>query len=81
MPQEKVWYKRNKESEPKRAKFILQKGQNAAVLGKKGKPILADADQFRTRFKPEDIDIPEEDQEETEEEEYETEQNMEEKRE
>ena len=34
--EEKVWYKRNKEAEPERAKFILQKGQNTAVLEKKG---------------------------------------------
>ena len=36
-PEEKVWYKRNKETEPKRVKFILQKGQNTAVLQKKKK--------------------------------------------
>ena len=34
--EEKVWYKRNKKAEPERAKFILQKGQNMAVLEKKG---------------------------------------------
>ena len=33
--EEKVWYKRNKEAEAGRANFILQKGQNAAVLEKK----------------------------------------------
>ena len=33
--EEKVWYKRNKEAEPERAKFILQKGQNRAVLEKR----------------------------------------------
>ena len=33
--EEKVWCKRNKEAEPDRAKFILQKGHNTAVLGKK----------------------------------------------
>ena len=32
---EKVWYKRNKEAELERAKFILQKWQNTAVLKKK----------------------------------------------
>ena len=32
---EKVLYKRNKEAEPERVKFILQKGQNTAVLEKK----------------------------------------------
>ena len=35
--EEKVWCKRNKEAEPERAKLILQKGQNTAVLEKKKK--------------------------------------------
>ena len=30
--EKKVWYKRNKDAEPERAKFILQKRQNKAVL-------------------------------------------------
>ena len=30
----KVWYKINKEAEPGRAKFILQKGKNTTVLEK-----------------------------------------------
>ena len=51
--EEKVWYKRNKEAEPERVKFILQKGQ------KKGKLILAHADQFRAKFEPEDVEMPE----------------------
>ena len=34
--EEKVRYKRNKEVEPERAKLILQKGHNTAVLEKKG---------------------------------------------
>ena len=33
--EEKVWYKRNKEAEQERVKFILQKGQNTAVQEKK----------------------------------------------
>ena len=33
--EEKVWYKRNKEAEPERAKFILEKEQNTAILEKK----------------------------------------------
>ena len=33
--EEKVWYERNKEAGLERAKFILQKGQNTAVLEKK----------------------------------------------
>ena len=32
---EKVWYKRNNEVEPEKAKFILQKGQNTTVQEKK----------------------------------------------
>ena len=75
--EEKVWYKRNKEAEPESAKFILQKGQNTAVLEKKGQPTLAHADQFRARFEPEDFEKPKEEHKETEEEENETEQNME----
>ena len=53
--EEKVWYKRNKEAEPERAKFILQKGQNTAIQVKKGQPILVHTDQFRARFEPEDV--------------------------
>ena len=49
-----------------------------AVLKKKRQPILAHTDQFRARFEPEDVEIPEEEHEETEEEENETKQNMEE---
>ena len=78
--EEKVWYKRNKEAEPERAKFILQKGQNTTVLeikrGGERQQILAHADQFRARFEAEDVEIPEEEHEETEEEIKETEQNM-----
>ena len=40
-------------------KFILQKGQNTAVLEKNGQPILAHADKFRARFEPEDVEMPE----------------------
>ena len=70
--EEKVWYRRNKEAEPERGKFILQKGQNTAVLEKKRQPILAHAGQFRVRFETEDVEMPEEKHEETEEEENET---------
>ena len=49
-----------------------------AVLEKKRQSILAHADQFGTRFEPEDVEMLEEEYEETEEEENETEQNMEE---
>ena len=72
--EEKVRYKWNKEAEPEKEKFILQKGQNTAVLEKKKKkkkkrlPILALADQFKARFEPEDVEMPKEEHEETEEE-------------
>ena len=59
--EDKFWYKRNKEAEPGRAKFILQKGQKTIVL-EKGQPI----------FEPEYVEIPEEEHGETEEEENET---------
>ena len=32
--EEKVWYKRNREAEPERVKFILRKGHKTAVLEK-----------------------------------------------
>ena len=35
--EKKFCYKRSKEAEPERAKFILQKGQNTAVLEEKKK--------------------------------------------
>ena len=45
---EKVWYKKNKESNPERAEFIMQKGHNTAIINKeKGNSILAHADQIR----------------------------------
>ena len=31
---EKVWYKKNKESNPERAEFIMQKGYNTAIINK-----------------------------------------------
>ena len=34
--EEKAWYERNNKTEPEKAKFILQKGWNIAVLEKKG---------------------------------------------
>ena len=76
--EKKVWYKRNKEAEPERPKFILLKGQNTAVLEKKGQSILTHADQFRARFESEDVEMSKEEYKETKEEENETEQNMEE---
>ena len=45
---EKVWYKKNKESNPERAEFIMQKGHNTAMINrKKGNSILTYADQIR----------------------------------
>ena len=75
--EEKVLYKRNKEAEPERTKFILQKEQNTTVLEKIAANIVH-ADQFVARFEPEDVEMPEKEHDETEEDENETEQNMEE---
>ena len=45
---EKVLYKKNKESNPERAEFIIQKGHNTAIINReKGNSILAHADQIR----------------------------------
>ena len=45
---EKVWYKKNKGSNPKRAEFIMQKGHNIAIINtEKRNSILAHADQIR----------------------------------
>ena len=45
---EKVWYKKNKESNPERIEFIMQKGHNTAIINReKGNSILAHADQIR----------------------------------
>ena len=43
-----MWYKKNKESDLERAEFIMQKGNNTAIINKeKGINILAHADQIR----------------------------------
>ena len=45
---EKMWYKKNKESNPEKAEFIMQKGYNAAIINKeKGSNELDHADQIR----------------------------------
>ena len=45
---EKMWYKKNKESNPERAEFIMQKGHHTAIINReKGNSILAHADQIR----------------------------------
>ena len=46
---EKVWYKKNnKESNPERVEFIMQKGHNTAIINKeKRNSILAHADQIK----------------------------------
>ena len=52
---EKVWYKKNKESNPERAEFIMQKGHNTVIINKeKGNSILAHADQIRPQGKYEE---------------------------
>ena len=45
---EKVWYKKNKESNLERAEFIIQKDHNTAIINRaKGNSILGHADQIR----------------------------------
>ena len=42
---EKVWYKKNKGSNPERAEFIMQKGHNTDIINReKGNSILAHPD-------------------------------------
>ena len=44
---EKMWYKKNKESNPERTEFIMQKGHNTAIMiREKGNSILAHANQI-----------------------------------
>ena len=52
---EKVWYKKNKESNPEMAEFIMQKGHNTAIINrKKRNSILTHADQIRPQGKYEE---------------------------
>ena len=45
---ENVWYKKNKESNPEREEFTMQKAYNTAIINReKGNSILAHADQIR----------------------------------
>ena len=45
---EKMWYKKNKGSNPERVEFIMQKGHNATIINReKGDSVLAHADQIR----------------------------------
>ena len=51
----KVWYKKNKESNPERAEFFKQKGHNTAIINReKGNCILAHVDQIRPQRKYEE---------------------------
>ena len=44
----KVWYKKNKESNPERAEFIMQKGYNTVMKNRERRnSILTHADQLR----------------------------------
>ena len=44
----KVWYKKNKESNPDRAEFIVQKGHNTAIINReKGNGALSHVNQIR----------------------------------
>ena len=45
---EKMWYKKNKESNQKKAEFIMQKGHNTAIINReKESNILVHANQIR----------------------------------
>ena len=74
MPQRRKFSIKKKEAEAGRAKFILPKEHNSALLENK----TAHADQFRARFELEFVEMSEEELEETEEVENEKEQNLEE---
>ena len=41
-----VWYRKDKESDPEKTKFLLQEGHNTTILGKNRQHVLAHADQF-----------------------------------
>ena len=51
---EKVWYKKHKDADPEKAYFIMQKGNNTAIITAKDRSVLAHADQIRNRYE-EDI--------------------------
>ena len=52
---ETMWYKNNKESNPKRAEFIMQKWHNTSITNRvKRNSILAFADQIRPQGEYED---------------------------
>ena len=54
---EKMWYKRNKDSRPEIVRFLMQKGQNTAIVDKEnGNSVLAHADQIRPWGEFEDQD-------------------------
>ena len=47
---EKMWYKKNKESSPERAEFIMQKGYNTAIINReKGNSVFAHADEIKPK--------------------------------
>ena len=51
----KVWYKKNKESNPERAEFIMQKSHNTAITKRvRRNSILAHADEIRPQGEYED---------------------------
>ena len=57
---EKVWIKKNKESNPEKVEFIMQRSHNAATIyWKKGYSILAHADQIRLQGKYEEQNVEE----------------------
>ena len=38
---EKVWYKKNKESNPETAEFVMQKGHNTVIINRKGEQYVS----------------------------------------
>lgn len=46
---EKIWYQKNREFEPERSNFIMQKGYNTALIVEKGNNVLAHVHQIRSR--------------------------------
>ena len=78
MPQRRKFGIKEIRSIARKSEVHSTKSTEHGCTWKKGQPILAYADQFRTRFESEDVEMPEKEHKEAEAEEKETEQNMEE---
>ena len=64
---QKMWYKKNKDANTEKAYFIMQKGNNTALITTEDRTMLAHADQIRERVEEdvvmednEEVNIPEE---------------------